>query len=103
MGEIWEFSFKILIQETKSLFSQIWRDSIKIGLNIIEETLEESDKEMIDTFNKTAEVNYNLRINIEKEVKVPTKEKIITNIDNREMKEETKTINISINTIESKV
>jgi hypothetical protein len=58
---------------------------------------------MIDTFNKTAEVNYNLRINIEKEVKVPTKEKIITNIDNREMKEETKTINISINTIESKV
>jgi len=53
--------------------------------------------------NKTAKVNFHLRNNIGREVKALAKGKLVTNTDNREMKEEIKTINTITNTIESKV
>ena len=53
---------------------------------MIAEGLEEINKDTRGTLSKTTKVNYQLRNNIGREVKAPTKEKLVTNTDNREMR-----------------
>ena len=70
---------------------------------MIAEGLEEINKDTRGTLSKTTKVNYQLRNNIGREVKAPTKERLVTNTDNREMRGEIKTLNTWRNIIESKV